>query len=136
MNKVDNISLNSIPCECLYSIGYRIQNSFLMFILIFIIVPGVFLFLKYSNRIDKDYFIYFIIITVYEVFIFLLCMMTYLLKLNSMKIYKNNKKNVKNPFQNMVYYPDLCLKNNVNNEYMEINVEGILFYYQKSINSI
>jgi hypothetical protein len=63
--------------------------------------------------------------TTYNSLLTLVCLVTCVLQIISKQIYKKNRKLISNPFQNMVYYPDLCVRNNVNNEFLEINFEGI-----------
>lgn len=123
INIVNNTRLYLIPCEFLYNIGHSVQNRIINFLIIFIIIPMIILLCRIF--ITSYHNLFFIIMISFNSFICLICFITCVLQIITNRIYKRNKKLISNPFLNMVYYPDLCVRNNVNNEFLEINVEGI-----------
>ena len=123
LNIVNNTSFSYIPCQALYSLGHTIQNKFCYFLLIFLFFPGIILLLRYLITGCQN--ICFYCMTSYNSCICFFCINSCIFNSISRRIYNKNKKLVSNPFHNMVYYPDLCVKHNVNNEFIEINCEGI-----------
>ena len=81
----------------------------------------------FEKTINHENEIFFIILTTYNSLIFFICLVTFMIQYVSKLTYKKNEKIVSNPFQNMVYYPDLCYKKNINNQFMNINIEGIYY---------
>ena len=133
INIVNNNHLSLVPCQKIYSMGYKIQSNVLKFSLLFIIVPAIIITIKYlpmhcfEKTINHENEIFFIILTTYNSLIFFICLVTFMIQYLSKLTYKKNEKIVSNPFQNMVYYPDLCYKKNINNQFMNINIEGIYY---------
>ena len=123
INKVNGIPLTLISFQIIYSIVFWIQNYIINFLIIFILIPAIIIILKHFVWDDDQ--VSMIIFSIYNSILCLICIISYLIRCLSKMTIKKNIKNVSNPFQNMVYYPDLCVQKNVINEYIEINCEGI-----------
>jgi hypothetical protein len=110
------------PCGSFYSVGNLIQNGFLNYIIIFVIIP---LLIYFSRVMISFEDLFFIIFTFYFFLVFSASLITLIIYLNAKFTYKKNLKRISNPFKKMIFHPDLCRIMNVNNLQIEYNADNL-----------
>jgi hypothetical protein len=122
-NKGDGEVMSRICGESLYSFSYIIQNRMFNFIIIFGLVPGMILLMKYY--LFEGILFYIIFYSIYFGVIFLLCLLTIIIYCLAKRTYNINYRKVSNPFKRMIFHPDLCRLLNVNNHHVEYAYEKL-----------
>lgn len=119
-NKIDNIELKSVPFQTFYTICFLIQSRIINLFIILVVIPGILLVGK--EYLDHNHYHFNIIIYIYY-FILISCSFTELaIYLVAKRIYKHNSKIIANPFQKMVFHPDICREIVI--KHLDLSLEG------------
>lgn len=101
-NQVGGINLEEMKASVIYSSFWRFFSNpcFLVIFLILIVAPGI------------------------GIFFYFWLLAAIIIYFSRLSVFYKNAKRVGNPFQNMVFSPELCKAANVNNKFYEIKVQG------------
>lgn len=122
-NIVKNTKMTRVSGGLLYRIGYTIEKSLVNFLIVLGFVPTLFLVFKMCFT-DPEW-LYFTLLTMYMGFICFISLMTLLIYFHGKRTYERNLLLVANPFQRMIYSPDICRILNLNNVHLEFPLEEL-----------